>query len=463
MVNSTRQKQSSFSHLELAVLFLLCCFTLFQGIIIPFNEPLADALGYVRVASEIVERHTLTNFGMSAEPGRFFPPVYPAFVALPGFFDEAYRQTLDCYNNKNVSACYQGPLQSLAIMQACLVCGLLISVFSIAKILSGKTSTALLTVIIFKFGSEIDNYMHESLTECFQFAFFSFVILASLALLHRRGVNPAYCLCLGLSFGVLVLTRGSYLYLAYVLFPLLFLIKSRREALPLKTVLKLGGLVCGSFLAVLSVWMTRNILVFGDPALSSGYAPFIFVQRLAYNEMQISEWLAAFVFWFPDIGDNLARQYLPVESYGRLGWDAQDSFYQVGQRDRIEMFAAGAEQVSMEPLLLDRLLPDLFWHCMVTLALSFRAMWAGGYLSVFGLLSAFWALAYLHQINKLWLGGLLAFILFFMAGFHGFFTVSIVRYNELLALFYALCFAIVLRHLGISVYHGVFARMAGKR
>ena len=90
-------------------------------------------------------------------------------------------------------------------------------------------------------------------------------------------------------------------------------------------------------------------------------------------------------------------------------------------------------------------------------------MWAGGYLSVFGLLSAFWALAYLHQINKLWLGGLLASILFFMVGFHGFFTVSIVRYNELLALLYALCFAIVLRHLGIRVYHGVFARMAGKR
>ena len=43
----------------------------------------------------------------------------------------------------------------------------------------------------------------------------------------------------------------------------------------------------------------------------------------------------------------------------------------MGQRDRIEMFAAGAEQVSMEPLLLDRLLPDLFWHCMANLGLVF--------------------------------------------------------------------------------------------
>jgi hypothetical protein len=338
-------------------------------------------------------------------------------------------------------------LQYLGIIQAFLITLLLISVYNITKIIVGNASISILTTILFKFGSNFDNYMHEALTEVLQFTLFSFVILGILLLLTKRGNFSIIGILIGISFGALVLTRGSYLYLAYVLLPLVFFIKSRQENLSLADVLRLAIIICGSMFAILSVWILRNTLIFGDPAISSGYAPFIFIQRLAYNDMQFSEWLASFVFWFPDIGDNIARQYLPYESYKRLGWDAKETLYQVGQLDRINMFSNGEEHVSMKPLLLDRLLPDLFWHCMVTISLSFRGMFAGGYLSVFGLISSYWALIYLKKINRFWLIGILIFILFFMLGFNGFFTVSIVRYNELLTLFYAICFAIALQNI----------------
>ena len=461
--NASVSGQKKHRALAFSILLILCGITLFQGITIPFNEPLADALGYVRVASEIIENHTLTNFGMSEEAGRFFPPLYPAFVSLPGFFDDAYRQTLDCYNHENVSICKPDALQSLGIMQAFLISLLLVAVYRITKIIVGETSIAILATILFKFGSKIDNYMHESLTEVLQFTLFSFVILGILMLLTKRGISLFYSVFIGVFFGALVLTRGSYLYLAYVLLPLVFFIKSRLENLSLAEVLRLAIFISGSMLAILSIWMLRNILIFGDPAISSGYAPFIFIQRLAYNDMQFSEWLASFVFWFPDIGDNIARQYLPYESYVRLGWEAEETFYQAGQRDRINLFSTGAEHVSMKPLLLDRLFPDLFWHCMVTIALSFRGMFAGGYLSVFGLISSYWALIYLHKINRLWLFGVLMFILFFMLGFHGFFTVSIVRYNELLALFYAICFAIPLQNIWRKIHRRFLFNMMEKR
>jgi hypothetical protein len=453
---------TSTKHLEYGVLLILCCFTLFQGITIPFNEPVADGLHYVRVASEIVQRQTLTDFGLSNEPGRFLPPLYPVFVAVPGFFDEAYRQSLDCYNNLNVSACSADALQTLGVMQACLICGMIFAVHSVAKNITGSAGVAILTIILFKFFSSFDNYMHVALTECLQFTLFSLVISGVIFLLERRGVNIWTGLFLGGSFGLLVLTRGSYLYLAYLLLPLVLFIKLKRESLSLNALCYLSVSVGASMLVVLSGWMIRNILFFGDPAISSGYAPFIFIQRLAYNDMYFFEWLTSFIYWFPDIGDNIARQYLPPESYMRLGWDEAVSFYQEGQRDRMELCSNISCQVSIMPLLVERLLPDLFWHCMVTLALSFRGIWAGGYLAVFGLLSLFWALRHLYQINRLWLIAVLAFILFFMVGFNGFFTVSIVRYNELLVLFYALCSAIVLCNLGLNLYKFVFLRKAGR-
>lgn len=438
--------------LALSILLVLCVITLFQGFTIPFNEPVADALGYVRVASEIVENHTLTNFGMSSEPGRFFPPLYPTFVSLPGFFDDAYRQALDCYNHQNVSICKPDALQYLGIMQAFLITLLLIAVYGITKIIVGETSIAILTTILFKFGSNFDNYMHEALTEVLQFTLFSFVILGILFLLTKRGNFSIIGIFIGISFGALILTRGTYIYLAYILLPLVLLIKSRQENLSFAELLRLAILICGSMLAILSIWILRNIFIFGDPAISSGYAPFIFIQRLAYNDMQFSEWLSSFIFWFPDIGDNIARQYLPFENYERLGWEAKETFYQAGQLDRINLFSNGSEHVSMMSLLLERLLPDLFWHCIVTISLSFRGMFAGGYLSVFGLISSYWALIYLKKINRLWLMSLLIFILFFMLGFHGFFTVSIVRYNELLVLFYAICFAISLQNIWRKIH-----------
>ena len=441
---------------------MLCCMTLFKGFTIPFNEPLADALGYVRVASEIIENHTLTNFGMSNEAGRFFPPLYPAFVSLPGFISDEYRHALDCYNHINVSICKPDALQYLGIMQAFLISLLLIAVFKITKIIVAENNIAILATILFKFSSNIDNYMHEALTEVLQFTLFSFVILGILMLLSKHGVSYFRSTFIGIFFAALVLTRGSYIYLAYILLPLVFLIKYRLENLSFAEVLRLTILICGSMLAILFIWMLRNILIFGDPAISSGYAPFIFIQRLAYNDMHFFEWLASFIFWFPDIGDNIAREYLPYESYFRLGWDAEETFYQAGQRDRIELYLNGSEHVSIKPLLVDRLLPDLFWHCVVTISLSFRGMFAGGYLSLFGLISLYWAINHLQKFKNLWLFNLLTFILFFMLVFNGFFTVSIVRYNELLAILYAISFAIVLQNIWRKFYRSFLLKIMEK-
>ncbi len=157
-----------------------------------------------------------------------------------------------------------------------------------------------------------------------------------LVLLVRR-VRWVTALGLGVTLGLLTLTRPEYLYLAAAqgVLGLGLVVVRRRLGLALMAATMVSAVV-------LAPWSLRNERLFGTPAPTYGYAGFILAQRMAYEAMTPREWVAQFIDALPGFGHALARDLMP-DAVGRLGWeDRPDTFYMVGNTPMVQQLAANA-------------------------------------------------------------------------------------------------------------------------
>ena len=63
--------------------------------------PGADALGYVRLADNLIRQDMLAIDAESSEPSRFFPPLYPHFLASIAKVDQTFASSLACIGSKS--------------------------------------------------------------------------------------------------------------------------------------------------------------------------------------------------------------------------------------------------------------------------------------------------------------------------------------------------------------------------
>ncbi|CAN0425643.1 unnamed protein product, partial [Phaeothamnion confervicola] len=191
-------------------------------------------------------------------------------------------------------------------------------------------------------------------------------------------------------------------------------------------------LMCPMAGAVTAPWLVRNLVQFDQLALSGGdYGGRSLMQRLAYNDMTLAEFGAAFIYWLPDWGDSLARAVLPPSSYVRLGWDDPQAFYRQGvARMRADM-RGGAVKSEVATLLRDEVLSHPVRHARATLALAWRGLFIGKTWGVIAWLcaaAALWRGWRSHNADYL----LLCLPALFLCLFQAAVSVSIPRYNLLL-------------------------------
>lgn len=407
--------------------------------------PQADEIVYLDLATDLNNTGTFTDgifadpgSGGRSVPGRFFAPAYPMILHALSRLDPAVQEFARCHSRRSdpaASPCRKTPFSLLALQAVMAALGMA-CIFAIALLLTDWPLVAGLSLALALATGEASYYARTCLTENAAFlAFYVFMAAAVAAAMMRRSWAFAVA---GAALALAALSRPSYLYLLYAAVILLvFLAAMRlRNADISWRHLAAFALAAG---AILAPWTIRNLMVFGDPALSKGYGGFILVQRIAYNAMTPTEWGVSLIAWLPDFGDQLARALFSPESYVRLGWKDPSAFYVVGNGQFLleTLKASGGRADHLSYLLHNHVLAAPFKHMAVTLPLTLRGIWVGNYLSLAAVMLAIPVGLRLMRAGRLAAYLVLALPPLFIAGLHGFTSVNVPRYNVPLIALYA--------------------------
>ncbi len=399
----------------------------------PATAPQSDARVYARLALGVHEFGVFGRYrdaGHAPMPAMDVAPLYPWFVAQLMRADSRLRDTLVCVldvkDKRGAAHCPHG-YYTLVHTQSALLMLTLTLLWATAYIWTARPLCAWAAWLAALGAGIVPEFAPVILTEALTLPLGGLFTLA-LALYIKRHGTAWPLLVAGLALGLLALTRPSfwYLLLACIAFALLRMSVPRWRR---------GGaalLLMGAMAALVTLpWLVRNQIEFDRLALSGGdYGGRALLQRLAYNDMRLDEFGAAFIYWLPDFGDSLARRLLPASSFVRLGWDDEQTFYRQGVKHMRADMRRGVVKTEVDTLLRDEVLRHPVRHARATVALAWRGFFIG---KTWGLV------AWLCAALALWRGWrarqadflLLLLPALFLCFFQAAVSVSIPRYNLL--------------------------------
>ena len=419
-------------HVLLVSLLGAVCLHLMVSSRLPAGAPESDARVYVKLALGLSEfgvfgRYRDTEHAPQAAMD--VAPLYPWLVAQLMKHDDALRDSLRCAvarPDPKAAPCPQ-EFATLVYVQTALLMLTMTLLWATAYVWAARPLCAWAAWLAALAAGIVPEYAAVVLTEALILPLGGLFTFALALYIKRHGTAWPLVLA-GFALGLLALTRPSFWYLLLASLSCAALLavvpRWRSTAAALLLMCAMGGAVTGP-------WLVRNQVQFDRLAVSGGdYGGRSLMQRLAYNDMTLAEFGAAFIYWLPDWGDTLARAVLPPSSYVRLGWDDQHAFYRQGvARMRADM-RGGAVQSEVDTLLRDEVLSHPVRHARATLALAWRGLFIG---KTWGLV------AWLCAAAALWRGWrsrnadylLLCLPALFLCLFQAAVSVSIPRYNLL--------------------------------
>ena len=214
------------------------------------------------------------------------------------------------------------------------------------------------------------------MTESLTFTLYSITML--FAVLAWRKGKAAWWALTGLALGLLCLTRPSFV----VLIPgLMFLIGA--GAGRVKTALgsatwKSAAAFAAAVTLVMAPWVLRNHFSVGKWGLTEEYGSAVLIERFAYNDMSLQEYVTAFPYCTPGLGDLLFDQVHGENSMHRFVFHTPDSFFHLGRGRRDALLR---EHGRLDPLIGDIVRNEMhtnWWrHLLVSIPLAWCGMWAG--------------------------------------------------------------------------------------
>lgn len=392
--------------------------------------PHDDALIYVQLAGGLLEYRVfgrLLDPAVAPSPEFLVAPLYPAFLTVLAEIDPALRAALVCQAEKLSSGLCPQSYMTLAYAQGALVVVLGLCVWLTAWHLFHKRSVAWAAMLaMFPSGATVF-YARQFLTEGLALPLFGlFTVFLLLSVRNPdRLVWPALT---GLSVALLALTRPVF---AYVFWPLLLLGVAvflwRRGRPVIRNALLVFAL---TYAVALTPWMLRNKIVFDQATIAdSGYGGETLSHRVGYNRMSLSEWAVAFVYWFPDFGDSLAKALFPPHTYEKLGWDSR-GYYRIGveQIKRRTLEEAGSREAHLRHVLQTEVLNQPFKHLAVSLPLAWRSMFVNGYWGVFGWICCVWLLWHTTRLCR-WEYLIICLPPFLLVALNAMVSASVARYS----------------------------------
>lgn len=452
--------QSARFHCILALLVAICLIP-WQALDVKDDVYSGDSFTYLSVAKDLYETGRFTNGNFTPHDeynpdgtrpsGMFFAPLYPALAALSMAVDTTVHATITCHSDareaqQSVEGCPHdfGALKVFNIILAIIAAWL---VWGLGYVTSGRLSIAWAAFALATLAEAFAYYTGQAMTENLVFPLFTAMSLTLvLACKHRQA---RYWVLTGILFGLLALTRPSFSYLFYAVVPVVIVTCALLKTISVRQGVLWALVLTAGYAATIAPWIARNSIQYNTPAISKGYASFILVQRVAYNDMSWAEWRASFVYGLPDFGDSLAKDLFPPESYERFAYDNPNGFYYVGNGALREetLEAAGGADNHLSYLLKSYILSDPTQHIATTLSLAWRGMWVSKYWGLVAI-PIFAGVFIVALRQKWWEFVIIAIPPWFMLGFHAFTSVNVVRYNLILIP----CLAIAVAFMLVRIY-----------
>jgi hypothetical protein len=318
-------------------------------------------------------------------PGRFFGPVYPTLVVAAMKLDPRFARAVDCSVEANHAArdgdqceVYARPIH---ILHAALLAIGVLAIALAAEIIFASRSVfwlagVLATAALLPDADLFSFVMTESVT-------FSLYCLAALAAVWALQAPRFHkMLIAGGLFGLLCLTRASYVVLAVGL-PVLIAWHGRSVHASWRHVARQLMAFAIGWMAVVSPWLTRNAVSVGHWGLTEEYGAATLIERFAFNDMSVREFLLAFPYCLPEIGEPLVERAFGPAAMERFVYYTPRSFFHVGRAQRDKLVE---QHGRLDPLIggivRDEMRRNWWRHLGVGLALGWCGMWVGGWLGL---------------------------------------------------------------------------------
>jgi hypothetical protein len=345
---------------------------------------------YLTIAYDLNHHGVFSNgvFGRAGgvAPGMFFGPVYPWLIVVATKLDARFATAVDCIvetrrAGRDSSECeaYARPVH---IMHAALLAlGVLMIAFAAERIFARRAVFWLAgTLATFALLPEADLFSFV-MTESITFFLYSAAALALVLALQAPTLNRL--VPLGLLFGLLCLTRASFVVLAPVVIGLIvingiWLLRAAGRAV-LNHVLAFAL----AWLLVVGPWLVRNAVVLGKWNLTEEYGSATLIERFAFDDMSAREFILAFPYCLPWIGEPAVNWAFGRQAMARFTYSAPGSFFEIGRTRRDRLVAAHGRLDPLIKGLIGEEMRQRWWrYLLVGLPLAWCGMWVGGLLGL---------------------------------------------------------------------------------
>jgi 4-amino-4-deoxy-L-arabinose transferase-like glycosyltransferase len=346
-----------------------------------------DQSFYVMIAYDL-DRHGVFSNGVfdkidstraAPPPGMFFVPGYPLVVFAAMKLDARFAKAVECSviavnEQKDTRLCdaYATPVRVIhAALLALGVVAIALSgslIFASTRVfwIAGALATAGLA-----FEAEIFSYV---MTESLTFSLYSATML--LAVLAWKTGDTKWWGFTGLCLGLLCLTRPSFVVLIAGL--LLLIVAGSRFLNAKPSAWKSATVFVTAVALTIGPWILRNHFSVGKWGLTEEYGSAVLIERLAYNDMSPMEFLKAFPYCTPGLGNLLFDQVYGRDSMHRFVYHTRDSFFHLGRGRRDALVQ---EHSRLDPrignIIRDEMRTNWWRHLLVSIPLAWCGIWVG--------------------------------------------------------------------------------------
>lgn len=291
---------------------------------------------------------------------------------------------LECYGLHGDTCTTPSPFDAVIVVQFAAGVGILALVYLLAVELTGQWLIGAMTIIMYVLLGRIGEYARYIQPENVK----HLLLFAGLyiATIGYRTNSIALFACAGAFLGAAALFHPYYVYLL-VLVPGVMTLMFRPKGADRPTDQSfVAAQLAFAILGILVVlpWLVRNVVLFGDPMLTDIYEARDLAERIAYNDMPVSEWLIAVVHWIPTNGDDIARALFGETARVQLNASDPHSYAAAARKIFAAAMSSAPEQNPVSYLLTEKLSPGS--HLAVTPIMITRGMWGShGFMAYVGL------------------------------------------------------------------------------
>ena len=319
-------------------------------------------------------------------PGMFLAPVYPWLIVAATKLDGRFAEALDCsveadHQARDSAECeaYARPMHLMHA--AFLALGVVTIAFAAESIFGSRAvfwlAGGLATLALVPDADLFSFVMTESIT----FALYGMAALALVLFLKAPSVPRV--LPVAFLLGLLCLTRPSFVVLAPVVIGLIAVNGLWLSPTAGRSLLYHALAFTLAWLVVVGPWLVRNAVSVGKWGLTEEYGSAALIERFAFDDMSGREFLLAFPYCLPGIGQPMVDGVFGRQAMARFVYSSPGSFFEAGRARRDELVAAHGK---LDPLIGNLIRDEMrerWWRYLLAgLPLAWCGMWVGGVLGL---------------------------------------------------------------------------------